>query len=130
MKTITVNLDKIHDGIKEWAESPLPDGPHWTPDGGRFWAKGGKYYWPDGDVTTNQPLRLWDTNVTPESVEDYSAWSDEKRAAVVAESKRKRDDMQKQMEEYEERRQKLIDSARAKLTPEEFAAVFESGADN
>jgi len=124
-----MNLESIIVPLKDFKFQPLPDGPHWSPDGGYFWAKGGKYYWRHGSITTSPPCRIWDGNVNEELAEDYSAWSDEKRAEVFAETERKREEWRKLEVEYQTEQEKLIESARAKITEEEFAAIFASGRD-
>jgi hypothetical protein len=58
----------------------LPDGPGYSPDGGRYWVKGNLLFWSDGGI--------WDMNegglirTLPElgmHAENFSLWSDEKR---------------------------------------------------
>jgi hypothetical protein len=105
-------------------------GPGWSPDGGAFWRKDGKEYWEDGDITENAIFRV-SLYVAPESdwhkYENYSEWSDEKRAAVKAEYAAKREAEEKEELERIERREHLCAIARIKLTEEEYNAVIDSG---
>ncbi len=110
-----------------------PNGPGFSPDGGHFWRKDGKLYWADGDITPDggimreMPPLPGHENGVPESewhkYENYSAWSDEKRAAVLAAKKTERDAYKKEVEEEREQIKALCISAKAKLTKEEYAAI-------
>lgn len=117
------------DGLINDAVSPLSDGPYWSPDGGYFWAKDGKYYWESGHVTDCEPLRLGFSSDLSH-VEDFSAWSEEKRAAVYAETRREIERNKARERRYYKKRDALVESARAKLTEKEFDAVYEMGRDD
>lgn len=114
---------KFAEEIENLRYPALEDGPHWTPDGGYFWAKGGKYYWPNGDVTTVQPARLWDQGGNLHAVEDYSAWSDEKRAAIWKETQLKRLRIKRDQARYARKLAKAVAIAEAKLTEEDIEAL-------
>ena len=60
------------------------------------------------------------------SGEDYSAWSDEKRAEVKASVAQRRADEAKEQRRNSVVRKKLYDQAVAKLTEEELWAVVET----
>lgn len=102
----------------------LPDGPGWSPDGGKFWVKGDVLYWEDGDVwdmTDGGVIRLAGG---PFHHEDYSEWSDEKRAEVRAIHAASRK-IQKVNDRARKKELKALQkSARKKLTDAEFAAVL------
>lgn len=109
----------------------LSEGPSWSPDGGSFWRKGGKIYWEDGDITEDGGMMREMLYSIPESewhkYEDYSAWSDEKRAEVVAKHKAERDQYKKEKAEYDEQIKALCITAKSKLTKEEYEAVQQAG---
>ena len=99
----------------------LPEGPGWSPDGGKFWVKGDLLYWHDGTI--------WDMrdgciirSMHYDHDEDYSAWSDDKRAAVLAENRAEYAKIKAEDDCYNAERTRLRESARAKLTPEEIEA--------
>jgi hypothetical protein len=105
----------------------LPEGPGWSPDGGRFWVKDGKSYWEDGDITDlSIEGHLFRTMPGNASGEDYSAWSEEKRSAEKAKNALLRDRYAKEVAELSERDKMLVESARSKLTEDEFEAVARS----
>jgi hypothetical protein len=61
--------------------SILPDGPGWSPDGGKFWVKGGFVYWFDGEVTINNGfLRCMPGGYEHDN--NYSAWTPEYREMI------------------------------------------------
>ncbi len=93
----------------------------WSPDGGRFVIWRGKYYWHDGSITDEGPLRMGLMN--PAHAEDYTAWSDEERAAVVAKHKAERAARKAENDAYEARMRQLSEQAEAKLTEEEKKAL-------
>lgn len=108
----------------------LPDGPGWSPDGGDFWVKGDLLYWSDGsiwDMRDGGMIRTMPDGPTPESewhkYENFSAWSDEKRAEAVAENMAKREDAKKQQDEEMARIKLLCISAKSKITQEEYEAI-------
>lgn len=110
----------------------MDQGPGWSPDGGYFWVRGDFIYWADGEVGQiskgNFPCRQGFGDYS--NVEDFSAWSDKKRASVLAETIRKRDEYKSAQNKYYTKRSELVAAARAKLTEEEFSAVWEAGRDN
>ena len=110
-------------------QSQLPQGPGWSPAGGEFWVRGNFIYWSDGDVGD---LRLGQGPCSVgfgnyEGVEDFSAWTDEHRAEVKKSFAKRRDEWARQAAEAEAARIKLVESARKKLTEEEFLAVVAEG---
>ena len=115
----------------------LPDGPGWSPDGGDFWVNGDLLYWNDGsvwDMNDGGVIRTMPGDPIPESewgkYENYSGWSDEKRSALLAKAKADHDEMMAQDMSYQDEQDALIASAKAKLTTEEYGAVFDSGCGN
>jgi hypothetical protein len=56
----------------------FPDGPGYSPDGGSFWARDGKLYWEDGDVTSAD---IFFRSMPCKHGIDYSAWTPEQFAA-------------------------------------------------
>jgi hypothetical protein len=103
------------------------EGPSSSPDGGAFWRKDGKIYWADGDITEDGGMMREMCLIIPESewhkYENYSAWSVEKRAEVVARVKAEREQAQKEYDAEAERIKALCVSAKTKLTQEEYEAV-------
>jgi len=104
--------------MREW-----PQGPGFSPDGGCFWSRGGKLYWEDGEITEDTIIFR---GMPMTSGEDYSAWSDEKRAEVKASVAQRRADEAKEQRRNSVVRKKLYDQAVAKLTEEELWAVVET----
>ena len=102
----------------------IPDGPGWSPDGGKFWVNGGVLYWEDGDAWDMTSGGVIRTGLGPYTHEDYSAWTDERRAEVHAEWVAHRQKWKQQRDAEEAARRALIKSAKAKLTPEEFEACL------
>lgn len=103
------------------------NGPSWSPDGGSFWRKDGKLYWEDGDITEDGGMMREMPTMTPESewhkFEDFSAWTDEHRSKVKAEKAAERAAAKKAHDEWVAGIRALQESAKAKLTPEEYEAV-------
>lgn len=109
--------------IHEW-----PQGPGYSPDGGKYWIKGHFIYWHDGqvgDLRDGLMIRVMPGGYHHD--ENYSAWSDEHRAKVKQEWAEKRAAWKKEAEEAEARRQVHLASARAKLTDDEWNAVLVEG---
>jgi hypothetical protein len=110
----------------------MPDGPGWSPDGGYYYVRDGMIYWSDGEVGDTRkgqgPCRLG-VNSDYSHVEDFSQWSDEKRAAVLAETMRKRAEYAAIRKAAYEEMERLVEIARGKLTEDEFNAVMEYGRD-
>ena len=104
----------------------IADGPQWSPDGGKLWAKNNVVYWEDGDVTDlNEKGPFCCLRLMPggyEHNEDYSAWTTEHRAQVWAASQARYAAAQQAQEQSERRTSLLRASARLKLTPEEAEA--------
>ncbi len=100
----------------------MNDGPGWSPDGGKFWKKGDKLYWHDGEVTNANLLIRVGMSGTSCDHEDYSAWSDEKRAAIFKETQSRWEAAAKEEKRELEIRNTLRASARLKLTAEEIKA--------
>ena len=101
----------------------LPDGPGWSPDGGKYWVKDGVTYWHDGQTTPNNAGIFF--RVMPggyEHDENYAAWTPEHRAAVFAESKARYAVAEERERKEEVRISELRESARKKLTVEEAEA--------
>lgn len=100
----------------------LPDGPGYSPDGGKFCVKDGVLYWHDG--TFRKLDGSWMVRTMPMNHgQDYSAFSDEERAALVKKWTDQRIEYEnKQRKEYEAR-EVLRASARLKLTEDEYNAV-------
>lgn len=97
------------------------DGPGWSPDIGKFWFKDGLTYCEDGDVLP--PDAIYRISSQIHEVEDYSAWSDEKRAAVRAEWAMKHAAWISKRNADHDRIEALRKSALAKLTDEEREAI-------
>lgn len=109
----------------------VPNGPGWSPDGGNYWAKDNVLYWHDGDITKLGPgiaVRLGFPG-SNDNGEDYSAWTDEHRAEVKAKFAADRAEYKRKQEEEEAVNEKLVESAKAKLTEDEFDAVVALGYD-
>lgn len=103
------------------------NGPGWSPDGGSFWRKDGKIYWEDGAICDDGWIREMPDDPIPESewhkYEDYSAWSDEKRAEVKAQNKIEREQYEASMKLWADGIRALRASAKTKLTEEEWDAM-------
>ncbi len=107
----------------------VPIGYGSSPDGGGFWATEDKIFWASGSVSENKENGMHfriSFEGEPEDVErqmiDYSKWSDEKRAEVLAESKRRREAQEAYWAEVVAKRNALRASARLKLTEDEIEA--------
>ena len=103
-----------------------PNGPSWSPDGGRFWRKDGKLYWSDGEITDDGGImREMPTmpGVDYSHYENYSEWSDEKRAEVKAKLAAERAELARLEKLEEDEIKALCISAKAKLTKEEYDAI-------
>jgi len=116
------------DTTKRW----LPDGPGYSIDGGYYWVRGDSIYFNNGQVFPNRfcPMRLGPIEPQPGTVEDFSAWSDEKRAAVLAESEARWAEAEAREQTAYESRKALCIAARAKLTADEWYAVYHAGGKN
>lgn len=109
------------------------DGPSWSPDGGEYWCKDRVIYWESGAVTDGSKsgkfvsVRSMDSGY--KSGINYSEWTDEHRAKVLAErTARCEAERQRRYAEEAERIQSIknkAESALAKLTDDEREAVSE-----
>jgi hypothetical protein len=102
----------------------INQGPGFSPDGGHLWRKGDKIYWNDGAVVDLSERELYLIRYMPcEHGEDYSLWSDEKRAKVAEEVRIERERYKSEEAIRADRRDALVASAEAKLTEEEIDAL-------
>jgi hypothetical protein len=108
-----------------------PQGPGWSPDCGgfNFWVRGDKMFCDDGTIIPLDYGTLFRTMPVdiPESDwhkhEDCSAWSDEKRAEVVARVAVERAAAKLAYDKWVAGIRALQESARAKLSDEEYEAM-------
>jgi hypothetical protein len=109
------------------------DGHYSMMDWGEFVVKDKLAYFPDGsieDTTVNQPMRWWPPDPKIEAcAEDYSAWDDDRRCLEQSIAQAERDEIQAQHDAYYAKRAALVQSARAKLSEDEFDAIHEAGRD-
>jgi hypothetical protein len=114
--------------------APWADGHYSNIDWGKFVVKDGFAYFPDGDVydmRVSQPARIFPhDNRIDACPEDYSAWSDDRRCLEQAITQAERDADEDARIAYYTKRDALVEQAKAKLTEEEFDAVFELGRDD
>ena len=78
----------------------LPDGPGWSPDGGYFWVKGDTLDWEDGatwDMNDGCVIRV---GFGPYECENFSAWTDERRAAALAAAAERREQIMRDIERH------------------------------
>ena len=69
----------------------LKDGPGFSPDGGRFWKRGDKIFWEDGEITSATSEGVFRCmKIKGRDCEDFSQRSEEKRKAVQAEYAKRR----------------------------------------
>jgi len=99
------------------------NGPGFSPDGGNYWEKDGVLYWEDGDITVLGP-NVWLRTMDVSTGIDYSAWSDEERAAVKEKWRLKRIAAKDQYDAGWAECQRLVESAKAKVTEEEWDALI------
>lgn len=114
-----------------------PDMMGFSPDLGPYVRRGTKYYDANGGVyeqTATSPERrtvvsvAFRVSVDSERVNTglpYATWTDEERAAAAADAKRRYEAACDAATLREAERERLRDSARAKLTEEEYRAVAE-----
>jgi len=104
---------------------PMSDGAYWSPDCGSFMVKDGLMYLDNGDI--------WDSRTAIVRVagwrdhkcaEDFSSWDDDRRCLELAIHQASVEFWEEKREADRLQRLGLIRSARAKLTAEEFNAVF------
>lgn len=109
----------------------MRDGPGWSPDGGKFWVRGGFIYWEDGsigDISKGEcPCRVMPGGY--DHSEDFSAWTEEHRAEVKKQLAEQRAEQKRTEDAWLEKHSRLLASAREKLTAEEFQAVIYEGRD-
>ena len=101
----------------------LPDGPGWSPDGGKFWVKGDLLYWSDGsvwDMRDGGIIRTMPNGYQHD--EDYSSWSEERRSATLSAARVEYARYAEEEKQREERRNALRASALTKLTADEAEA--------
>jgi hypothetical protein len=111
--------------------SMIEQGPGYSPDGGNLWRQGNLIYWQDGDVVNLEERDSYIIRyMRLTNGEDYSKWTDEQCAKVKAERAEQIAKYKTHAEELTARRDKLVKSAKAKLTTEEFEAVQSLGGDN
>jgi hypothetical protein len=109
------------------------DGHYSMMDWGEFVVKDKLAYFPDGDVvdtTVCVPARLWPLDPKIEAcAEDYAAWDDDRRCLEQSIRQAEREQIQAEQDAYYAKRAGLVQSAKAKLTEDEFEAVLEAGRD-
>lgn len=108
----------------------IPQGGGSIARGLNFWRKGNKFYWENGEVTDVPHAAEGITmmiNPYSSSNENYSEWTDEKRASVKAEWDANRRATKEAEEKEERERLALVEVAKQKLTEEEFDAVYDTG---
>jgi len=105
----------------------LQEGPGFSPDGGRLFVREGVIYWANGDVTPAEGPQIMIRYMPCDDGEDYSLWTDDQRARRREEGTRQREDYQAQEEADRAAEEALVESARGKLTEEEFQAVCNYG---
>ncbi len=104
----------------------IEDGYWWTPDcGQRFIAKGDSLFFEDGGVVPNDGRVMRLMSYEPGAFEDFSAWSDEKRAEVAEDWRQRREAATREREAHDAQRAILVASAEAKLTDDEKDALME-----
>lgn len=107
----------------------MQEGPGWSPDGGRFWVRAGFIYWENGDIgdiSKGQcPGRIMPGGNN--HGEDFSAWTDEHRAKVKKQWAEQRAAQKQSQDAWLEKHERLVASARGKLTAEELEAVLYEG---
>lgn len=103
------------------------DGPGWSPDCGDFWVKNRVIYFADGETYDPKPGEIFAmrTGDPGRPCEDFSAWTDEKRAAVQAEYAERRRVAQEQRTSAYQKRKDAGEAVLAKLTADEREALEE-----
>jgi ligand-binding sensor domain-containing protein len=95
---------------------------YFSPDVGRIVLRGKTFYAADGRTyKSSATIRMMQYD---EFDENYADWTDEKRAQVLAESMRKERDERDRQDAELRQREVLRESARGKLTIEEYDAVW------
>jgi len=106
----------------EGAVMNIADGLYFSPDGGRFEALGGRLFWEDGTIMSLDPGSVIRC-LPSDHGQRFSQWSDEQRAEAKKKADEERERFEGQRRERALERRKLLDSVRAKVTPEEYAAL-------
>lgn len=97
----------------------------YSPDIGKFVVRGGKTYTEYGHVHEPKSGMAWRSMSWPaDSFENYADWTDERRAARVAEVALEAEEYEKKREAERAARRVLVTRAKEKLTEEEFNAVL------
>ena len=94
----------------------------YSPDIGNFVTRDGKTYTEHGYVYARGSV--FRTMPTGTHHENYADWTDEQRAAKVAEYVQRREDRERERKLAREARRSLVAQAKTKLTEEEFEAVL------
>jgi hypothetical protein len=101
----------------------MQDGPGWSPDGGKFWVRDNVIYWESGEVTQLGPGVFFRTMPGGyDHDEDYSSLTDEQRAERLARYRAIKQIWDEKRKSQQDARDRLIESARSKLTTEECDA--------
>ena len=109
----------------------LGDGHYYNIDWGYFVVRDKVAYFPDGeflDTTIHQPARWFPFD--PKIVacpEDYSAWDDDRRCLEQSIRQAEIEAAEENQADWHNKRKVLVESAKTKLTQDEFNAVFEAG---
>jgi hypothetical protein len=105
------------------------DGDYCSPDSGYFVCRGGMIYWEDGEVWSVKKSREAIFRYMPvtSAPEDYSKWTKEKRDEVVKHYRVLQAEETLRIQADNDDRQRLVNSARSKLTEDEFNAMLEEG---
>jgi hypothetical protein len=123
----------IHPLAPKFKGPGFKDGHYRMMDWGEFVVKDGLAYFPNGDVvdtTICVPARWWPEDPKIEScAEDYSAWDDDRRCLEQSIGQAERELIEAEHDAYYATRAALVQSARVKLTEDEFDAVWEAGND-
>jgi hypothetical protein len=100
-----------------------------SPDIGRYVQRGGKAYSEHGRVY-DLPGAMFRSMPSPHgSTPNYADWTDEERAAALSSARSAQEAAAASLAAQAAVRNALVESARQKLTPEEFDAVVNLGQD-
>ena len=124
------NLNDFMDDSNGTIHSIISQGPGYSPDGGNLWRRGNLIYWDDGQVTNlEEHVSYIIRYMRLTNGEDYSKWTDEQRAKAKSERANQIARHKARVEELTAARDKLVESARVKITIEEFEAVCSLGSE-
>lgn len=101
-----------------------------SPDIGKYVRRGKQYFTETGGVyefSINSAFRTMDYGPIKPTQENYADWSETKRAEMQAACKAESEAFDKEKAELQKAQDVLVESARGKLTEEEFQAVYRSG---